>query len=230
MAPYPLAFLQNFVVIFGSIVLFMVPFIAVFAIRNRQQILTSRPHFSYFMERFFLSPESNALIMVWAATEAIAWFIIPEFLLFLLIFMKVHRKFDLVKYDLIGTVIGTLIAFWWRLPDAFFAHLPYVRPKMLEHVHTWYDQQGIWGLLHQPFSGVPYKIFTHEAADYHFFIPLFLLVAVTARMVRYLVVYEATKALYPFTHKFVRRHYGILFIVACLVFTGLLVRVVRIYS
>jgi membrane protein YqaA with SNARE-associated domain len=230
MVAYPLAFLQNFVLIFSSIVLFMLPFVAVFAIRNREQIFATRPRFNYFMERFFLSPESNALILVWAACEAIWWFIIPEFLLFLLIFMKIHRKFDLVKYDLIGTVIGTVIVFCWRLPNDVFEHLPYVRPKMLEHVHGWYDQLGIWGLVHQPFSGVPYKVFTHEAVDYHFFIPLFILVAVVARMVRYLVVYEATKALYPLLHKFVRRHYAILFVVACLVFTGLLVRVVRIYS
>lgn len=230
MVAYPIAFLQNFVLIFSSIIVFMLPFMAVFAYRNRQQIFSSRPHFNYFMERFFMSPESNALVLVWAASEAIVWFVIPEFLLFLLIFMKIHRKFDLVKYDLIGTVIGTCIAFWWRLPADLFARLPYVRPKMLEHVHGWYDEQGVWGLLHQPFSGVPYKVFTHEASNYQFFIPLFILIAVIARMVRYLVVYEATKALYPLLHKFVRRHYAVLFVVACLVFTGLLVRVVRIYS
>jgi 1-acyl-sn-glycerol-3-phosphate acyltransferase len=230
MVAYPVAFLQNFALVFGSIVLFMLPFMAVFTFRNREQVLASRPRFNYFMERFFLSPESNALILAWAATEAMFWFIIPEFLLFLLIFMKIHRKFDLVKYDLIGTVIGTIAVFCWQLPHDLFARVPYIRPKMLESVHTWYDRQGVWGLVHQPFSGVPYKVFTHEAANYRFFIPLFIIVAVVARMVRYLVVYEATKALYPLLHKFVRRHYAILFVVACMVFTGLLVRVVRIYS
>lgn len=188
------------------------------------------PHFNYFMEKFFLSPESDALVFFWAATEAIAWFIIPEFLLFLVIFMRVNRKFDLLKYDLLGTVVGSLIALYWRMPDSVFLRLPFVRPKMIDQVHVWYDKNGIWGLLHQPFSGVPYKIFTHEASLYHFFIPAFILVAVAARMVRYLVAYYVTKAGYPLLHRFVRKHYAWLFVVAILIFTMLLLRVVQIYS
>jgi membrane protein YqaA with SNARE-associated domain len=211
-------------------IFFFTPFVTVFWWRNREAIKEMKPHFNYFMERFFLSHESDALVFLWAAAEAIAWFIIPEFLLFLVIFMRIHRKFALLKYDLLGTAFGSVVAIYWRLPQKTFLRLPYIRPRMISQVKIWYHQHGVWGLLNQPFSGVPYKVFTHEAKSYHFFIPAFLIIAIMARMVRYVVVYEATKAGYPLIHPFVRRHYAWLFIIATLIFTALLIHVVQLYG
>ena len=111
MADTVIYFLGHFVFIFVSMVLFFVPFVTIFYIRNRQQIREKKPHFNQFMERFFASRESNYLVLVWAAAEALVWFIIPEFLLFLMIFMKVKHKINLLKFDIIGTVIGTIIGF-----------------------------------------------------------------------------------------------------------------------
>lgn len=225
-----LNYLYNFIGLFVSMVLFFLPFVALFAWRNRENIRANKPHFNYFMERFFLSHEADALVFVWAAAEAVVWYIIPEFLLVLLIFMKVRRKFDLVKYDILGTIAGTLVAVWWHMPQKAFLALPYIRPRMVSQVHTWYSQHGIFGLLYQPFSGVPYKVFNHEAPSFHFFILWFLVLAIFARMVRYVVAYEATKALYPLVHPFVRRHYAILFVFAIALFTFLLLHVVALYS
>jgi len=230
MLTYLVNYSRNFLIIFCAMALFFAPFVAVFWWRNRATIKENKPHFNYFMEKFFLSHEADALVFTWAAAEAIAWFIIPEFLLFLVIFMRIHRKFDLLKYDLLGTIVGSVIAILWHLPQSAFLRLPYIRPKMLVQAQTWYHSHGIWGLLYQPFSGVPYKVFTHEAANYHFFIPAFLLIAVVARMVRYLIIYEATSAAYPLLHRFVRKHYAILFVLATAIFTALLLRVVQVYS
>jgi 1-acyl-sn-glycerol-3-phosphate acyltransferase len=230
MLTYIITFSRNFLGIFFAMALFFAPFVAVFWWRNRHAIREKKPHFNYFMERFFLSHEADALVFTWAAAEAIAWFIIPEFLLFLVIFMRIHRKFDLLKYDLLGTFIGSVIAILWHMPQSVFLRLPYIRPKMISQVQSWYHLHGVWGLLYQPFSGVPYKVFTHEAGSYRFFIPAFITIAVAARMVRYVIVYEATKAGYPLIHPFVRKHYGWLFVIATLIFTVLLMRVVQIYT
>ena len=225
-----LNYLQNFAVIFLSMIAFFLPFIAVFAWRNREAMRGKRPHFNYFMERFFMSAEANWLVFAWALAEATVWFIIPEFLLMLLIFMKIHRKFDLVKYDILGTIAGTLLGLLWRLSDSGFLRLPYIRPRMLEQVDIWFQQHGLLGLLYQPFSGVPYKVFIHQADQYHFFILWFLIIAIFARMVRYLIIYEATKALYPLVHHFVRKHYAWLFVIAIAIFTFLLLHVVDVYG
>lgn len=230
MAAYGLSFIVNFCAIFGAIMLFFTPFVGIFFWRQRRAIIQAKPHFNFFMERFFKSPESNALVFCWAAAEALVWFVIPEFLLILIIFMKIKRKLDLVVYDIAGTIVGSLIALSLHLPTATFIHLPYIRPAMLDQVGQWYGQLGVWGLLHQPFSGVPYKVFLQGAADYHFFIPLFLLLAIAVRMVRYVVVYEATKALFPLLHRLVRKHYAWVFVLAVAIFTPLLLRVVAMYE
>jgi hypothetical protein len=227
---FALTWLANFTGLLASVALFFLPFVAVFTWRNRVAIRESRPHFNYFMERFFMSSESNALVFAWAAAEAVAWYVIPEFLLVLVVFMRVHRKIDLIKYDMLGTVAGTLLAWYWRLPQQTFLQLPYVRPRMLAQVGAWYSRHGILGLLYQPFSGVPYKVFIHQAAAAHFFFIWFILLAVAARMVRYVVAYEATKALYPLTHRFVQKHYAVLFVCAIAVFTFLLLHVVALYT
>lgn len=223
-------YIVNFFVIFASISLFFAPFVLIFYIRRRSHIDEARPHFNYFMEQFFRSRESNALVVVWAAAEALVWFVIPEFLLILLIFMKVQRKRELVMYDIIGTIIGTIIAISLHLQPALLVELPYVYERMIGLVQGWYEQWGMLGIFFQPFSGVPYKVFNAVAGDFHFFIPVFLVLAVIARMIRYVIVYEITKAIYPFVHHYVRKHYGYLFVAAIAIFTILLLQVSSHYS
>lgn len=223
-------FLVNFLYIFAAMALFFVPFVCVFAWRHKREIEASQPHFNYFMEKFFASRESNYLVMTWAAAEAIFWFIIPEFLLVLMVFMKVKGKINLVKYDIYGTIIGTLIALYLHLPQQTMLKIPYIQQGMIDQVHFWYQQHGILGIFYQPFSGVPYKVFNHAAPDYQFFIPLFLVLAIVARMARYIIIYEFAKALFPVLHPFVRKHYGYLFVVAIALFTISLMRVVDIYA
>lgn len=230
MAEYIINLLGNFLFIFGFIALFFAPFVGVFWWRHRAQIREKRPHFNQFAERFFVSRESNYLIMAWAATEAFIWFVIPEFLLFLVVFMKVRRKFDLLKYDIIGTVIGSIIGFMWHAPDSVLVKMPYIYQGMIDQVRVWYDSMGIWGLIHQPFSGVPFKLFTHTASEYGFSLLLFVLIAVVIRMSRYAVAYVITVGLYPLLHRFVRKHYAILFVVAIFIFTLLLMRVSDMYG
>lgn len=215
--------------VLSSISFFFAPFVFVFWFRRRSEIAGKNPHFNYFMEKFFLSKESNFLVMTWAAAEAIAWFVIPEFLLVLVIFMKVRRKMELVVYDIIGTAIGTVVAVWLHFSNTTLLSLPYIYQTMLTNVEEWYTQYGVLGIFFQPFSGVPYKVFNALALDHAFFIPLFIILAIVARMIRYLIVYEVTKAIYPFLHHFVRKHYLILFIFATFVFTVLLMKVSLLY-
>ena len=210
--------------------LFFLPFVGIFWWRHREHIAEAKPHFNYFMEQFFVSREANYLVLMWAMLEALIWFIIPEFLLVLVIFMRVNRKFVLVKYDILGTVIGTIVGLWWVMPQQLLLKVPYVYPHMLDQVHTWYRHLGVFGLIYQPFSGVPYKVFLEQADAFHFFWLWFVLLAIVARISRYVVAYELTKALYPAVHGFVRRHYAILFVFAAALFTGLLMRVSALYG
>ena len=170
------------------------------------------------------------MVLCWAAGEATFWFVIPEFLLFLVIFMRINRKIQLVTYDIYGTLLGSLVALNLHFSHDMVSHLPFIRERMLTSAAEWYHQLGVFALIHQPFSGVPFKVFTFLAADQHFFVPLFLLMAVIVRISRYYILYVLLNSLYPVLHKYVYRHYVPLFIAAVFIFTLLLLRVLSVYS
>lgn len=223
-------FLEHLCLVGGSTVILFSPFLFIFYLRNRTQILKKKPHFNQFMENFFASHESNWLVLSWAFLEATIWFVIPEFLLFLIIFMKVTHKRKLLVYDIIGTILGTVVGLSLSLSNNIMLNIPYVYQSMIEQTHKWYEELGVLALIHQPFSGVPYKVFLSEAHLFSLPILLFIIFAVIVRIARYIFGYSILVAIYPLVNKFVYRNYLILLALAIIVFTALLLRVSNIYS
>lgn len=221
----------NLLVVAGGIAVFALPFVTVFALRHRREVRDKRPHINQFMEFFLVSRESNALVFCWALAEALVWWVIPEFLLVLIVFMKVRHKVSLLTYDLAGTIVGTVIALTWRLPDELLLRVPYVYPRMLTQTDEWYRTMGTLALVNQPFSGVPYKVFLAHAPTMGFWSALvFIGFAVVVRLSRYVIGYSVAVALFPIVHPFVYRNYVRLLIGAVVIFTLLLMRVSAIYS
>jgi 4-hydroxybenzoate polyprenyltransferase len=219
----------NYLLVLGSLLLFAAPFLAWHWLRR-----PFRPNqamgVAEWLERFFESRPANWLVFAWALGEAVVWFVIPEFLLLLLVFMRVHRKYELLAYDIAGTIAGTAVAYAIHLSPGRIEKLPYIVPAMVLQVQLWYQHFGIWGLANQPFSGVPFKVFTHLAPSFGFWLPAFVAVAVIFRITRYFVCYVIFLTIYPYLHKRVHRNYVPLFLVATFIFSVLLLRVVAIYG
>lgn len=182
------------------------------------------------VESFFLSKASSYLVFFWAMSEALFWFVIPEFLLLLVVFMKIKNKRQLLVYDVAGTVAGTLIAFMLHVPNQIIEKLPYIQPKMVELTINWFTDLGIFGLFYQPFSGVPYKVFTLTATQFHFNMLAFIVLAVLVRMSRYTIFFAIFVALYPGLHKVVHKNYFKLFVCATFIFSVFLLKVARSFS
>jgi membrane protein YqaA with SNARE-associated domain len=224
-----LKIIANYLFVQSCIILFMLPFYIVY----RHRHVTDgnvKTGLNQHLENFFLSKQANYLVFFWAMGEALVWFVIPEFLLLLMIFMRIRRKKELLVYDVAGTITGTIIAFFANASYSTIAHLPYIQGKMIDQTFVWYHQLGVWGMLYQPFSGVPYKVFTLTAANFHFFLPYFIIVAVLVRMSRYLIAYGLFIVLYPGLHKYIRRNYIRLFLVATFIFSALLLKVSNSYA
>ena len=219
----------NYVFIQVSIILFALPFYLWFRHAHRSEGLTKH-NFNHHLEQFFLSKQANYLVFFWAMSEALVWFVIPEFLLLLLIFMRIRRKKELLVYDVGGTIVGTCLAFVIHPSYQFVTHLPYIQDKMITQTAEWYHQLGVWGLIYQPFSGVPYKVFTLTSQNYDFFLPYFLIVAVLVRMSRYVIVFGLFLAIYPGLRKYVRRDYVRLALIATFIFSLLLLKVSNSFS
>lgn len=219
----------NYLLVLTCIILFIAPF---YLLYWRKHVGTGGPKVSFnrHLEYFFTSEYANWLVFFWAMGEALVWFVIPEFLLILLVFMRIKGKRQLLYYDIGGTVVGTLLAFVIKLPERFIAKLPYIQPSMVAQVRHWYAAHGMLGLIYQPFSGIPYKVFTHLAPDYHFFILTFLIVAVVVRISRYYLIYLLLISIYPFLHRYVYRNYVRLFLIATFIFSIILLRVYDSYG
>lgn len=220
-------FILNFLLILASIVLFSLPFMIWFSWQTK--IMPTRKTLNSYFEKFFGSNQSNWLIFTWAAGEAVVWYVIPEFLLLLVVFMRIRRKRQMLIYDIGGTLLGTVIALLWRLPQTAISQLPYIQPGMVEQTTIWYQQHGILALANQPFSGVPYKVFTHLAWNLQFSLLLFLVVAVVVRVIRYLIAYGLFLSLYPKLHRVVRKNYVGLALGSILLFSILLLKTYNLY-
>lgn len=182
------------------------------------------------LELFFSSKYATYLVYFWAVGEALIWFVIPEFLLLLLIFMRIKDKLKLLYADILGTVTGTLIAWVIHVQPEVITRMPYITDNMVAQTQLWYQNHGIFALIYQPFSGVPFKVFTHLASDYHLFVVGYLLFAVLVRISRYAVAYGVLTGMYNTLHTYIYRNYIKLFFIASFVFTLLLLKVVMVYG
>lgn len=225
-----IVYLHNLAFVYGGVILFFAPFAGYFYWQHRAQIRHKKPHFNQFMELFFHSEASNWLVFFWAFAEALVWFMIPEFLLFLVIFMRVRRKRELLVYDIFGTALGTIVGLFVHWTPQTMLSVPYIFPGMVSHVRDWYEQMGVWALINQPFSGVPYKVFIAEVQYYAIPLGVFVVVAVTIRLLRYAMAYYIFILMYPVVHRLVYKHYAILFTLGIAVFTAMLMKVSGVYG
>jgi len=220
----------NYLFIQASILLFLSPFLLVYFF-SYPELKFRHILFNKFAEDFLASKYANWLIFLWAAAEATVWFVIPEFLLLLIIFLKIKNKKKLLVYDFLGTILGTvigLIIFFTFKID--LAKVPYVTEGMIRQVDFWYKNLGILALIHQPFSGIPYKVFLYSASKFSFFLPIFFTFAIVIRMTRYYILYFIFDGLYPFFHRFISKKYTYIFFLSCLIFSIMLLKIVLSYG
>lgn len=221
--------IQNYFFIQITILAFIAPFYSAYRYTHNKAGLKNIS-FNLHLENFFSSKQANFLVFLWAASEAIIWFVIPELLLLLIIFLRVRKKVQLLICDIFGTTVGTILAMIISLNQSEILKIPYVQENMIKQVEVWYQQLGIFGLIFQPFSGVPYKIFILTANEFNFFIPTFIIFGILVRISRYYIFYLIFSGIYPFLHRFVYRNYLPMFFIACFIFSLLLLKVYNLYG
>ena len=183
------------------------------------------------LREFFASTPAHFLVFAWAAAEAVVWFVIPEFLLLLIVFLRAERKIYLLGWDVAGTAAGTVLG----LGISVFTHfdvssVPYVTPNMVSQVEIWYQGLGPFAVFCQPFSGVPYKVFVLGAAVHPMNLWAFLGLAVAVRVGRYAIFYFLFVGLFPVVHRFVSKNYLPVALAGCMLFSVLLLQVTHFYG
>ena len=178
------------------ILLFFAPFFLAFFLKNRERLTTTRISYTKLMEEFFWSPFASIMVAVWVFAESIFWFVAPEFLLVFMLFLPKKRSAKLILYDFCGIFAGTVFGLVLPISMDFVKTTPYVYNGMIFAVENWLREFGSFGLIFQPTSGIPYKIFIAESAAAGIPFLSFLLVAMIIRMARYAAFFYSFQFLY----------------------------------
>ncbi len=108
------------------------------------------------------------LAFVWALAEATVWPIMPDALLVPLVARRPRSWWRLVVGAALGTLVGGTVSYCIgrsRPDEAAVVALPLVRRPMVQAAARWLTGAGARGVLRQPPSGVPYKVFARLAGS-----------------------------------------------------------------
>jgi 1-acyl-sn-glycerol-3-phosphate acyltransferase len=135
--------------------------------RARSRITPSTSTLYERLTGFAASKAALVALFVWAFCEAILWPIIPDFLVAPLAFLAPTRFLFLAGAAISGSTLGGVVAHSLDITGAGAGILtvaPLVTDRMVEAAAGWLDSSGAAGLVHQPLSGVPYKVFALQSA------------------------------------------------------------------
>jgi 1-acyl-sn-glycerol-3-phosphate acyltransferase len=171
-----------------------------------------------------------ALVVVaaWAVAEALSWPLVPEFVLGLLLLARIpwRRAAALVAAALVGTVVGCTLAV--SLAGAGLAAPALLTtPRMHVVAAGQLAREGVAGVRHQPWSGIPLKVYAVEEGRHQ---PQLLMFALTAMKVRAMRFVEVTLALGGLARLLPRRCYAAVSLTAVTVFAAGLTQVVAHWS
>ena len=148
-----------------------------------------KPSLHHRIGMFARSRAALWLVFCWSVAEAMWWPIIPDFLVAPLALAAPRRWIVVAAAATAGSVLGGVVAFHLgSAGDWFLSSAPLLTPRMHEQAATWMTQAGAGGLLQQPLSGIPYKVFALQAAERGLSLPGFLAMSIAARGLRIGVV------------------------------------------
>jgi hypothetical protein len=101
-------------------------------------------------------------LFIWAMAEAFSWPVVPDAALAVFVFWVPELATPAAAVVIIGSAVGGALAIrLYRRGHRW--PLPAVTDRMTERVAEWLDRGPI-GLVHQPLSAVPYKVFVVDAS------------------------------------------------------------------
>jgi membrane protein YqaA with SNARE-associated domain len=173
------------------------------------------------------------LALAWGVAEALWWPIVPDFYVFALSPVAPRRWWRLAVAASIGSVAGGAVGYAFATSlgsRGLLAAAPLVTDGMIDTARSWLEA-GPVGLMRQPLSGIPYKVFVFLAASQRLNFVGFVLFSALARSLRIFAVGGSGALLGAAARPDrVKRFYNVFFILFCVVFALGLWRVIRQFS
>jgi membrane protein YqaA with SNARE-associated domain len=141
------------------------------------------------------------IAVAWGFAEATLFFIVADMLIsYVTVYFGLRRGLEAAFFATIGAIAGGAAMYRWGVNDAAgvvaaIDGVPAISAGMIADVRQ--ALAGDWqsALFGAAFTGVPYKIFPALAPAAGIAMPIFLLVSVPARLVRFLALWLVTGVL-----------------------------------
>lgn len=117
---------------------------------------------------FASSPAGLVLAFAWAFAEAIAWPVVPDLAVATLALAAPRRILPIAGAAIAGSLAGGLVAYGLGAAAAgapILDHVPLVTERMQASAAERLGESGAAGILSQPWSGIPFKVFALQAHD-----------------------------------------------------------------
>ena len=139
--------------------------------------------------KFSLSIYALILLAIWSFFEAGIWFIIPDYLLlfFVIINPQLAKKYFFVVFIFSALGIIAHLIFLILHPDLgliLLQNTPFLSKDSFEIVQKSIIDLGYLGLLLQPFSSIPVKVWNYEAVKMGINLVFYLVLIALSRALR----------------------------------------------
>ncbi|MFP6668656.1 MAG: hypothetical protein VB876_15160 [Pirellulales bacterium] len=162
----------------------------------------------------------NIAAALWGFAEATLFFIVPDVLLAWIALSSLRRALLACGWAVAGAVLGGGMMYGWgatRLEsaEAVLARQPAVNQEMLTTVQRQVQTSGSKMLFAGPWAGRPYKIYAVYAGATRTNLAGFVLVSISARLLRFVAVSCLAAALARAVQAFLSIRYQRIFLCGC---------------
>ncbi len=174
---------------------------------------------------FFTSKSGMYFVFAWGVAESLYWWIFPDFLLVPAGYYV--RRFipKILIYATVGTAVGGILAYAVgaaspSVSDALVEHTPFMEDEMVEFVDRTFLENDALGVIYQPTSGVPFKVFAYHGGQQTLNIFVLMSVGTAVRFIRFGIAYVGAYVAGRMIGKYFGRippHYGL--VIYLVVFT-----------
>jgi 1-acyl-sn-glycerol-3-phosphate acyltransferase len=174
---------------------------------------------------FARSPAGTALVAVWAAAEASAWPLLPEFLLAALAVAAPRRAVRLALVAAAASLAGGTLTYLLAA-HGVVAPQPLTTARMHATAVAQLAAEGSPAVAHQPMSGIPYKVYAAAAGRAGTGLGGFLVASLKARGLRIVAVGALCGVFGALASRW-RRWYGAYLVAFVMLFAAGLAAVLR---
>lgn len=147
-------------------------------------------HFQRFHQK--LIAKAEAASFTWGFVESMLFFLVPDMVLSVVAMHSLRRSLWCCAWAVAGAIAGGAVMYAWGAHDATMAlraldSVPAIPADMLVKVHHELSAKGLPAMLWGPLIGIPYKIYAVQAGALGLSVPMFLLMTIPARIIRFVI-------------------------------------------